>query len=218
VSKGFVTEVSMDGKDWHTLDDPRFISVFPKEMYRYERRVIRREGDGVVLAEELVREPPPDVPLKAYLRIGSKFGPGVYQNDDRWGQPVDSYTANDWFCVEPERWAAIQEWQSPLNTDTEAMFKKGVPMDEIMRVAGDEINKRFARAGCKSTIWQMDMARRPSNRWDERVRVCAVLGIDSEWGLREWSWYECYVGHPLSVLKAKVMNKEASKRRLQERP
>jgi hypothetical protein len=205
------TEVSWNGLEWWEFGSDKLFIPWPKEAYRWEREVCRQGSDMVV---RMIRTPPADKPLKEYLRIGPKFGPGVYQNDDRWGQLVDSYSANDWMCVEPAQWAKIQAWQAPLSYDAEAALKKGVSMEDIMSAAGNEIRARMDLTGCKSTIWQMDLPHRPSNKWDDRRRVCAILGMDSDWGLREWTWYECYVGHPLSVLKAKAMNKEASKRRI----
>jgi hypothetical protein len=162
---------------------------------------------------QVVRTPPPDVPLKKYVRIGPKSGPGVYQNDDRWGQPVDSYTANDWYCIEPERWAKMKAWQAPLSTDAETMMRKGVSMEEIMAKAGAEIQARFDLIGAKTTLWQLDVPHRPDNRWDDRRRIVSPLGIESDYGYREWTWLECFVGQPLAVIRAAAMNQAAENRR-----
>jgi len=196
-------EVSMDGQDWHDYGDATWLFPGSASYYRYERR------DGVV-----VRTPPPDVPLREYLRIGPKGGPGVYQDEDRWSQPVDHYTANDWYCIEPDRWATIKAWQAPLSTDAEAMIRGGKSIEEVMAKVGVEIQARFDLVGVKATtLWQLDVPHRPDNRWDDQRRIVSPMGIESDYGYREWTWFECFVLHPMSLIEAALKNLEAENRR-----
>jgi hypothetical protein len=190
-------EVSGNGIDWISGKD----IWLPIEVYPWHKK------DGII-----IKEPPEIKPLKKFVRIGANCGPRIVQNDDRWGQPVNSFYVEDWCVVEPELWDRIQKYEAPLEDDAQKILDKGYSLDEYTKTISKKISDQMIISGSLQTLWQMDVRHRPDSNYNDFRRIVAAFGSmhkqDSVWRKREWSWYECFVLRPLMLIKCEALNKK----------
>ena len=128
------------------------------------------------------------------VRVGPR--PGMRQADDRWGRLVPQWYATSYGLVTERRWAAVQDFQTPVPEPTE---RYSTLEEAVASPSGQEIKRKLELNPSGTVVWEMGLE--DPIRRGEHIRYCAVLG---EPYLVRWSWFDAWVRLPAYVLLARV--------------